>query len=479
MKVNAKHLLFAAISALSLSLAACGSEEAADKKIDTGLSESVINNEEFKDKFPLQYESYMLNNEDTQDTKYSGSVKRSKYDHDKEPYLPILFNNYGFATEYNEDRGHTYAVEDVINVARINDASFGSCMTCKSTAVPQMIKEKGDNYWGGNFRKDIVPAADKLGHSPIGCSDCHNPKNMELRITRPSFVKAMKETGVDVSKATKNEMRSYVCAQCHVEYYFKSSNKEVTFPWSEGFKPEEMYKYYTKEKEAKTFEKDWVHGVSGAPMIKAQHPEFETWIEGTHGKNGVSCADCHMPYKRVDGKKISSHQWTSPLKSIENSCRTCHSDKTAAKLKDRVTEIQDTHMKALHNAEHVSIKAHYYVNKMITLKVSEAKIKEAQELVRKGQWFWDIVAAENSAGFHNPQGSMDSLRVSTDESNKAIQLATEELVKKGANLEEVNAEIEKAMKKVYDEKDNFKKKTHAVNTYFTNQAPPMPAPVKK
>jgi nitrite reductase (cytochrome c-552) len=324
-----------------------------------------------------------------------------------------------------------------------------------------------------------MPAVEKLGHSPIGCSDCHNPKTMELRITRPSFVKAMKSQGIDVSKATKNEMRSYVCGQCHVEYYFKSTNKEVTFPWSEGFKPEDMYKYYTKEKDAKTFEKDWVHGVSGAPMLKSQHPEFETWIEGTHGKNGVSCADCHMPYERNEGKKYSSHQWTSPLKSIEESCRTCHSDKTAAKLKDRVEEIQDTHVKALHNAQHVSVKSHYYVNKMITAKVPEAKIKEAQALVRKGQWFWDIVAAENSSGFHNPQGSMDSLRISTEESYKAIELATSELVKKGVNLEELNAEIEKAMKNVYDEKDNFKKKTHAVNNYFTNQSPPMPAPVKK
>ena len=120
----------------------------------------------------------------------------------------------------------------------------------------------------------------------------------------------------------------------------------------------------------------------------------------------------------------------------------------------------------------------FYVNKMITSGVSQDKIKQAQEFVRKGQWFWDIVAAESSAGFHNPQGSMDSLRMSISNSNDAIQLATEELVKKGVNIEELNNEIEKVKQAVKDEKTNNKKKDHAVNSYFPAQAP-LTVPVKK
>ncbi len=445
----------------------------------TGLSADEIRNEAFKDLFPLQYNSYKKN-EKMEDTKYGGSVKRSKYDPDKEPLLPILFNGYGFATEYNEDRGHVYALKDIRAVKRITDKSVGSCYTCKSTAVPKMIKEMGDSYWGANFNKDIWPKGEKMGHSPIGCSDCHDPKTMDLRVTRPSFYKALKAKGVDVSNPTKNEMRSYVCGQCHVEYYFAASNSEVTFPWKKGFKPEEMYEYYNTIAKEKGFEKDWVSNISGAPMLKAQHPDFETHLSGPHGKAGVSCADCHMSYERVDGKrKISSHWWTSPLKTMQTSCGQCHGDRDLDKLKDRVMEIEDTHMKALHEAENISTSAHYYVNKMITSGVARDKIKQAQEYVRKGQWFWDIIAAENSAGFHNPQGSMDSLRVSIEESNKAIRLATEELVKKGVSIAELDKEIEKVKKAVADEKVNEKKKDHAVNSYFPAQAPVVPATSKK
>ncbi|PLR79462.1 ammonia-forming cytochrome c nitrite reductase subunit c552 [Bacillus sp. V3-13] len=461
--------------AVLLMIAGCSANEEAAVSTDgqkTGLSKDEISNEAFKDLFPLQYDSYMKNKKQ-EDTKYSGSVKRSKFDHDKEPYLPILFNGYGFATEYNEDRGHIYANEDIRAVARITDKSIGSCLTCKSTAVPQMIEEMGDDYWNGNFNKDIWPKAEAMGHSPIGCSDCHDPETMDLRITRPNFIKGMESQGIDMSNPTKNEMRSYVCGQCHVEYYFAAENGEVTFPWANGFKPEDMFEYYQTTAKENGFEKDWVHNVSGTAMLKAQHPEFETHLEGPHGKAGVSCADCHMPYERVDGKKkISSHWWQSPLKTMDQSCATCHSNRDTDDLKDRVTGIQDTHMEALHDAEGVSITAHYYVNKMIGSGVSADKVKQAQEHVRKGQWFWDIVAAENSAGFHNPQGAMDSLRMSMDESNEAIRIATEELVKKGINLDELNTEIEKAKKAVFEEKDNFKKKEHAINSFFPGQQPP-------
>ncbi|WHY85050.1 ammonia-forming cytochrome c nitrite reductase subunit c552 [Neobacillus novalis] len=451
---------------------------AAGKKT-TGLSADEISNDAFKDLFPLQYNSYKKN-EKMEDTKYNGSVKRSKYDADKEPLLPILFNGYGFATEYNEDRGHTYALEDIRSVKRITDKSVGSCYTCKSTAVPKMIEEMGDSYWGANFNKDIWPKGEAMGHSPIGCSDCHDPKTMDLRVTRPSLFKALKAKGVDVSNPTKNEMRSYVCGQCHDEYYFAAKNSEVTYPWTKGFKPADMYDYYSTIAKENGFEKDWISNISGTPMLKAQHPEFETHLSGTHGKANVSCADCHMPYERVDGKrKITSHWWTSPLKTMQTSCGQCHGDRDLDKLKDRVIEIQDANVKGLHDAQDISTSAHYYVNKMITSGVSQEKINQAQEFVRKGQWFWDIIAAENSAGFHNPQGSMDSLRMSIEQSSKAIRLATEELVKKGVNMDELDKEIEKAKKAVFDEKVNEKKKDHAVNSYFPAQAPVVSAVPKK
>lgn len=453
-----------------LAVSGCSnSEETSSENLTTGLSADEISNEAFKEQFPLQYDSYQKNL-DMEDTKYSGSVKRSKFDADKEPFLPILFSGYGFATEYNEDRGHIYALEDVREIARITDSSVGSCLTCKSTAVPHMIEEMGDDYWGSNFNEVIWPTAESMGHSPIGCSDCHDPETMDLRVTRPSFVKAMESQGIDMSNPTRNDMRNYVCGQCHVEYYFDDETSEVTYPWALGFKPEDEYEYYEKIASKEGFDQDWIHQISGTPILKAQHPDFETHMEGPHGKAGVTCSDCHMPYERVDGKKkISSHWWTSPLKTTEESCTTCHSNRTVEDLEERVLEIQDTHMEALHAAEDISITAHYFVNKMITSGVSEAKIKEAQEHVRKGQFFWDIVAAESSAGFHNPQGAMDTLKTSSEESNKAIKIAIEELVKKDVSIEEVEKEIEKVKKAVAEEPDNKKKKDHAINDYFPAQ----------
>jgi nitrite reductase (cytochrome c-552) len=472
-RIGAYLLLLAFV----LIITGCSSENtsektagAKEKQETTGLSEDEISNEAFKDLYPLQYNSYMKN-EKMEETKYNGSVKRSKYDPDKEPLLPVLFNGYGFAIEYNEDRGHVYANEDIRNIKRITDKSVGSCLTCKSTAVPGLIEEMGDGYWGANFNEVIWPKAEAMGHSPIGCSDCHDPQTMDLRITRPSFYKALESQGIDTSNPTKNDMRSYVCGQCHVEYHFAADNSEVTFPWAKGFKPADMYEYYNTIAKENGFAKDWVSTISGTPMIKAQHPEYETHAGGTHGKANVSCADCHMPYERVDGKrKITSHWWTSPLKTMDTSCGQCH-DRDLDKLKDRVLEIQDANVSALHEAQDLSTSAHYYVNKMITSGVSEDKIKQAQEFVRKGQWFWDIIAAENSSGFHDPQGSMDSLRESIVQSNNAIRLATEELVKKGVSIEELNSEIEKVKEAIKAEPVNEKKKDHATNSYFPAQIP--------
>ncbi|MDF2557274.1 MAG: nitrite reductase [Bacillales bacterium] len=475
---NLKLLLIALVLIIiTFSLSACNDKEQDAKNLTTGLKATEINNEAFKKLFPLQYKSYMSNME-MEDTTYGGSEPRSKFSDDKEPLLPILFNGYPFATDYNEDRGHTYAMVDIERTLRVTDKTAGGCLSCKSTVVPQLIADMGEHYWkAGSFKSEVLPKAKAAGHSAVGCSDCHNPVNMDLRVTRPMFIDAMKEKGIDVAHATKNEMRTYVCAQCHSEYFFKAETNVVTFPWKDGLSAEAMYGYYDKERANPTsFQKDYISNISGAPILKAQHPDYENYTQGTHAKAGVSCADCHMQYERMDnGKKISSHQWTSPLKSMDTSCGTCHSSRDMKDLEKQVQGIQKTYKEALDHAEEISMNAHYYVNKMITSGVDTAKVKEAQEQIRLGQWLWDYNAAENSTGFHNPQGAMDTLMKSANASNKAIQIATEELVKKGVNISELKAEIEKAKNAVITEKDTTKKKNSAVNAYFPGQQPVVPA----
>jgi nitrite reductase (cytochrome c-552) len=445
-----------------------------NEAIGTDLPADTFHVTAFEDEFPLHFEDYLRN---VQVEDYV-----SKLTVEVEPDLPILWSNLPFSKSYNYPRGHTYGLEDVLATPRIGDASIGSCMTCKSTAVPTLLDEFGEDYWSASFNEELRPRVLQLaeegqderlgefGHLGIGCSDCHDPETMDLRITRPSLVDAMERRGVDLlEEATKNDMRALVCAQCHVEYYFAADTRKVVFPWDRGLRAEDMWEYKEREAVAAGFEYDWIHGISGAPMLKAQHPEYELWSYGTHGEAGVTCADCHMPYQRVDGRKVSSHFWGSPLDNVQSSCRTCHADRSAAQLTQRVRDTQERHLHAMEETQERSVRAHYYVNRLITAGADEQVVDEAQQLVRKGQWFWDIIAAENSDGFHNPHGSMDAMWVSSDASNDAIRIATRELVRLGVDLDELEEMIAQTRQRVWDEDDPLEKAEWATNDFFPFQ----------
>lgn len=453
-------------------LAACNSSTAQEQKIDTGLNPDEFLNIAFKDLYPLHWDSYMEN-------MVNQNEVLPKSDLSIEPNLPILWSGYGFAVEYNLTRGHTYALEDQINIRRVNESTGGSCLTCKSSVVPALLDEMGDAYWGASFLDEILPRVEKLGadgvyeplgewgHVSIGCSDCHDPVTMDLRVTRPSFTNAMERKGVDLSRATHNDMRTYVCAQCHVEYYFASDNNEVTFPWDNGLRVENIWEYKETTAKEQGFDYDWIHEISGTPSLKAQHPEFELFSYGPHGQAGVSCSDCHMPYQRVDGKKkISSHRWGSPLETIEQSCLSCHGDKTPTQLENRVLDIQDRHKDAMLEAQDINARSHYYVNRMITADAPEDKIKDAQQHIRKAQWFWDFMAAENSYGFHNPDAAIDAYRTSSIESMAAINIATEELTKLGEDIDLLKEQIEMTMAAVHNESVAEDRHKHAINEWF-------------
>jgi nitrite reductase (cytochrome c-552) len=230
---------------------------------------------------------------------------------------------------------------------------------------------------------------------------------MELRITRPAFMEGIKaykkHTGVhnyDVNKdASRQEMRTFVCAQCHVEYYFKGPEKTLTFPWSKGLKGDEILSYYREDGH-----KDWTHAETGAPVLKAQHPEFETYMQGSHARAGVSCTDCHMPYQRIGAQKITNHHVRSPMLNVNKSCQTCH-HAPEAELKARVETIQERHLemrkKAMGALMHFmdSIKAAKAKN------IDKVRLDKALIAQREAQFLIDFIEAENSTGFHAPQES--------------------------------------------------------------------------
>lgn len=249
---------------------------------------------EFGKRYPRQYATYVKNREQsTEPSVYGGSVPVDKLE--AYPYLPTVFAGYGFALEYNEDRGHLYTLEDVQAIARPHPRL--NCMTCKSAQVPAALAEHGKAWYALPFEEHAAAFTE-----PVGCADCHAPTTMQLRLTRPHLVEALQAMGRDPSQLSHQEMRSLVCAQCHVEYYFPEPIYEVALPWAQGLEPEQQYAYYQSIGFA-----DWTHPSTGAPLLKAQHPDYEMFVGSPHHAAGLACADCHMPYVVEGNVKYTSH----------------------------------------------------------------------------------------------------------------------------------------------------------------------------
>ncbi len=369
--------------------------------------------------YPLEYKSYLQMKEmAASPTGFGGGEKVQKSL--KEPEILINFKGMPFSVDYTEDRGHVYALEDLKNTKRINETTAGACMTCKTAQLADIFKEKG---WA--YAKTPLPELLAVLKHPIVCANCHDPKTMNLRVINPAFIEAMAQRGIDVKKASREDMRTYVCGQCHVEYYFAPADKKVVLPWARGLRPDQIYEYYSALPNG--FTMDWKHPDSETQMLKAQHPEFEVWSGGVHAGSGVSCADCHMPYMKVDGQKYTSHWVTSPMKHGREACRTCHTQDDQWLL-DRVKTIQASVWEMQHTAGQTVAKAHQAIGKTTkAAKVNKAELEKAREFVRKAQWHWDFVAAENSMGFHNPTMILTTLGRSIDLAHQAIASAEKAL----------------------------------------------------
>ena len=272
--------------------------------------------------YPNQYDSLMKTATNNIDTTYAGSSQFSWLERD--PRQVLLFAGYPFSKDYNDDRGHANALEDVRATKRLNlDDSDpkhtpATCYSCKSSDNPGLWKELGMEAYDAMSFNEMTPNI----NNSIGCSNCHEAGTMRLIATNPALIEALERQGKDWETYSRQEMRSLVCANCHVEYYFKGDGKYLTFPWDNGTKVEEIISYY----EEVGF-KDWAYPETESPMLKAQHPEYEFFTAGsTHYEAGVSCADCHMPYVRDGAAKYSSHDVHSPLLNPEEACGQCHTD---------------------------------------------------------------------------------------------------------------------------------------------------------
>ncbi|MEK6602475.1 MAG: ammonia-forming cytochrome c nitrite reductase subunit c552 [Candidatus Binatota bacterium] len=370
--------------------------------------------------FPMQYDGYRRTVDQVR-TKYGGSeavprtptqvdprsiVAQSKLEED--PRLKTMWAGYAFSKDFREDRGHAYMLDDQTFTERQRVVKQpGTCLNCHASVYAFYKKLGSGDLFKGFEALNQMPyvEARKLVTHPVSCIDCHASDTMQLRVTRPAFIEGMRalktSQGVkdyDVnSMATRQEMRSFVCGQCHVEYYFKGPEKRLVYPWAKGLKVEEILAYYDEAKF-----KDWTHAETGAPVLKAQHPEFELWSQGIHARSGVACADCHMPYKREGALKISDHHVRSPLLNVNRACQTCHKW-PEEELKARVEIIQERNFRLRNLAMDALMDLIKDIKAVRPAGKIDAQLDSARNLQRKAQFLLDFVEAENSTGFHAPQ----------------------------------------------------------------------------
>ncbi|MEZ4599597.1 MAG: ammonia-forming cytochrome c nitrite reductase subunit c552 [Syntrophotaleaceae bacterium] len=385
--------------------------------------------------WPKQYDLYLRTAEATR-TRFGGhggseALPEAKIERD--PWLKRMYQGYAFSLDYRDRRGHAYMLQDQETTLRLTKPQSGSCLHCHASVMP-LYRKLGDGDADKGFEKSFGMSYQEanqmlhdMGHAhPVSCVDCHSPKTMQIRVTRPGFIRGIqalaegdapvphlpsierwragsRKEKYDPNKdASRNELRGFVCGQCHVEYYC-GSKMPLTFPWGNGLKMEnlEMFWNETNFEDGERFY-DFKHAESGAGLLKAQHPEYELWSQGIHARSGVTCADCHMPYMRVGATKISDHWVRSPLLNVNRACQTCHHF-SEEELKQRADTIQDRNFKLLQRAGDALMSQLDAISAAKKAGVTEEQLRPSLELQRKAQWRIDYIASENSMGFHAPQ----------------------------------------------------------------------------
>ena len=385
--------------------------------------------------FPFQYDGYSRTVDQIR-TRFGGSeaiqrtptsadprsiVAQSRLEED--PRLTMLWGGYAFSKDFREERGHAYMLEDQTYTERQAVAKQpGTCMHCHAS-VYRTYRNLGNGDLIAGFEKMnqmSYAEARRLVTHPVTCLDCHDPATMQLRVTRPGFIEGIRaykaSIGVanyDVNKmASHQEMRAFVCGQCHVEYYFKGPERRLTYPWAKGLRADQILAYYEE-----TGFSDWTHAETGAPALKAQHPEFELWNQGIHARSGVTCADCHMPYTRLGGLKVSDHHVRSPLLNINNACQGCH-HWPEEELRQRAYTIQDRTYQMRNVAMDALMALVGDMKRARTTGANDAALTESRASQRRAQFLLDFIEAENSMGFHAPQESMRVLALSIEHTRR-------------------------------------------------------------
>lgn len=421
------------------------------------LDETTIDPAEWGKNYPRQYDAYRRT-VDMERTRYGGSeadpfavgadgVHKTRSHIEQDRRLVTMWAGYAFAIDFREERGHAYMLHDQRETDRVlKKQQPGSCLHCHASTTVAYRRagiEAGvagtltDSFSSAGGQAQLMKgfeivsaepyakASERVTH-PVACIDCHDPQSMNLRVTRPGFIRGIaalamsddavphmpsvgqwrkgdRKTPYDPNMlASRQEMRSFVCGQCHVEYYC-GPKATLFYPWGKGLKIEQIEAFYADYKfpDGSAFS-DWKHKITGADVIKAQHPEFELWSQGIHARSGVACADCHMPYVREGALKLSDHHVRSPMLHVAQSCQVCHRYEET-EIKDRVAIIQERTKKLMDRALDALIALIDDIDAASKAGATNDELAAARDHQRRAQLRVDFINAENSMGFHAPQ----------------------------------------------------------------------------
>ena len=328
---------------------------------------------------------------------------------EQDPYLVNIYEGYGFAKDYGSARGHEYTLEDVHKTQRPHPKA--NCLTCKTPNFAKLVNDQGVGVYSMPF-EEVEP----LMEENISCYTCHGNEAGSagrLVVTHSYVDKALGDNVNAIDPATLS------CGQCHIEYYFTREDSETMMPYHgvAGMTPEAILAYY----DSMDFY-DWVQESTGTKLLKAQHPELETFMQGKHAAL-LNCADCHMPVEMADdGTVYHSHNLVSPLENetLLESCAACHGDTDMVKLvrgiQERVTARETEVGNALSDLKDTLSDAVSAGGR------SEADLEAVRKLHREAQWFFDFCYVENAEGAHNSELAMRCLDTSEKKIREAMAL---------------------------------------------------------
>ncbi|WP_051202072.1 ammonia-forming cytochrome c nitrite reductase subunit c552 [Ferrimonas senticii] len=333
---------------------------------------------------------------------------------EQRPAMVYLWAGSGFERQYTAPRGHQFAVADVVNTLRSADGSkSASCFSCKSPGAPMLMAEYGENGFGSKTMAEV-------GHEmavSVGCDDCHQADQQSLRLARPFALEAMAKVQQPFAKQNHATQAAQTCGQCHVTYYFQpEQGNRVNIPWIFGNSADQIEKYY----DTRRFY-DWIHPISGTPMVKARHPDYEQWSRSSHAKLGVTCVTCHMPVKTdANGREYHDHNTANVWDNFDSQCIDCHVSESTlkAKMAKQRQRIDD----ARSEVEALLVKAHAETGALWRAKVSQAQLTPIQMLIRHAQWRWDFAVSSHGVHAHNPQEGLALLAAAKTQALQARAL---------------------------------------------------------